>query len=83
MSSKSVNFRIDEDMKFQSEAVLAEMGLNMSSAITMFLKQVVNKREIPFKIEADPFYSKENQMFLAERLEKYELGKYTEHDILE
>lgn len=83
MSSKSINFRIDEDLKFKSEEVLAEMGLNMSSAITMFLKQVVNKREIPFKIEADPFYSAENQKLLAERLAKYELGEFTEHEIVE
>ncbi len=57
MTTKPVNFRIDEELKLQSEQVLSEMGLTMSSAITMFLKQVVNKREIPFKIEADPFYS--------------------------
>ncbi len=83
MSTKSVNFRIDETLKCQSEQVLSEMGLTMSSAITMFLKQVVNKREIPFKIEADPFYSEENQMLLAERLAKYESGIKFEKDILE
>ncbi len=83
MSSKSINFRIDEELKFQSEEVLAEMGLNMSSAITIFLKQVVNKREIPFKIEADPFYSPKNQELLVKRIADYEKGKYSEHEIEE
>ncbi len=83
MTTKPVNFRIDEELKLQSEQVLSEMGLTMSSAITMFLKQVVNKREIPFKIEADPFYSEKNQLLLAERLAKYEAGIKTERDILD
>ncbi len=83
MTTKPVNFRIDEELKLQSEQVLSEMGLTMSSAITMFLKQVVNKREIPFKIQADPFYSEKNQMLLAERLAKYEAGIKIERDILE
>ncbi len=83
MSTKSVNFRIDEKLKRQSEQVLSEMGLTMSSAITLFLKQVVNKREIPFTIQADPFYSEENQKLLADRLAKYEAGIKVERDILE
>jgi len=48
----------------------------MSSALTMFLQQVVNKRAIPFMLEAqDPFYSKDNMEKLEERIQKYKDGK--------
>ncbi|MDD6827000.1 MAG: type II toxin-antitoxin system RelB/DinJ family antitoxin, partial [Oscillospiraceae bacterium] len=32
-----VNFRIEDDIKANAESALKEMGLNMSTAITMFL----------------------------------------------
>ncbi len=84
MATKTINFRVDEELKLNAENVLSEMGLNMSSALTLFLQQMVNKREIPFKIEAkDPFYSLENQLLLADRLEKYDKGIMFEKEIIE
>ncbi len=84
MANKSINFRVDAELKSNAETVLSEIGLNMSSALTMFLQQIVNKRAIPFKLEAkDPFYSPENQALLASRLEKYERGIKTEKEIIE
>ena len=55
-----VNIRIDEDIKEKAETALKEMGLTMSSAITMFLVKVGREKRIPFEICADPFYSAEN-----------------------
>ncbi len=84
MSTKSVNFRIDEKLKNDADSILDEIGLSMTSALTLFLKQVVNKRAIPFKLEAeDPFYSLENQLLIAERLEEYKAKHYKEHELIE
>lgn len=84
MTKKNVNFRVDEELKKEADAVLKEIGLNMTTALTMFLKQVVNKRAIPFKLEAvDPFYSLDNQIILEQRLKDYTEGKYSEHEIIE
>ena len=63
-----INFRIDEDTKANAEAALKEMGLNMSSAITMFLTKVAREKRIPFEINADPFYSAENMLELRNRI---------------
>lgn len=52
-----VNFRIDEELKANAEQALKEMGLTMSSAITIFLVKVARERRIPFEITAD-FYGK-------------------------
>lgn len=52
----SVYTRVDPDTKEQAEAILNQLGIPMSNAIGMFLKQVVMQRGIPFamKLPAAP-----------------------------
>jgi DNA-damage-inducible protein J len=84
MSTKPINFRVDEKLKINAEVILAEMGLNMSSALNLFLQQMVNKRALPFAVEAaDPFYSKINQELLESRLSKYENDEKIERELIE
>ena len=64
MATTSVTIRMDENLKKQAEALFDEMGLNMTTAITMFTKAVVRQNKIPFEIAADPFYSEANQAHL-------------------
>lgn len=80
-----INFRIDEDIKTNAEAALKEMGLNMSSAITMFLTKVAREKRIPFEINADPFYSAENMLELRNRIESINNGTsvLSEHELIE
>lgn len=40
-----INFRIDEETKASAEAALKEMGLNMSSAISMFITKVAREKK--------------------------------------
>lgn len=49
----TTTLRIDDDLKRDCEVVLEDMGLSMSGAITLFLKQVVKQRAIPFVISCD------------------------------
>lgn len=74
MSMSTINIRIDEDLKDKSEMVLEDMGLNMTTAFKIFLKEVVRSHSIPFKIKADPFYSEANQRALKESIEQFENG---------
>lgn len=46
----TINIRIDDKLKEQAEDILAELGLNMTGAITIFLKTVVRNKGIPFTI---------------------------------
>ncbi len=80
-----INFRIDDDIKANAEQALKEMGLTMSSAITMFLVKVGRERRIPFEINADPFYSAENISELERRAANIKKGisKLKEHDLIE
>jgi len=84
MSTKPINFRVDEELKKKAEVILAEMGLNMSSALNIFLQQMVNKRALPFAVEAaDPFYSKTNQELLESRLANYKNDEKMERELIE
>ena len=47
-----VNFRIDDETKRQAEELFGQMGLTMTSAIMVFIRQSINERGIPFKVRA-------------------------------
>ena len=48
--SAEVRSRIEPDLKEQSTEVLADLGLDLSSAIRLFLRQVVEVRGLPFEV---------------------------------
>lgn len=48
-----INVNVDSKLKHDANDILKELGLNMSSAINMFLVQVVKKNGIPFEIVND------------------------------
>ena len=52
--TSNVFARVEPELKEQAEAVLDEIGLEMSSAITLFLKQLVFQRGIPFLLTIPP-----------------------------
>lgn len=54
MSATNLSVRVDADLKKEVESCLDEMGLNMSTAIIMYLKQIAKLRAIPFRIAANP-----------------------------
>ncbi|MCO7126515.1 type II toxin-antitoxin system RelB/DinJ family antitoxin [Sporolactobacillus shoreicorticis] len=81
--TKNVQVRLDEKLKDEANKVFDEMGLSMTSAITLFIKQVVTQRRIPFEIVADPFYSEENQSVLRESLKQYQMGKLKSHKLID
>lgn len=83
MATTSVTIRMDENLKKQVETLFDEMGLNMTTAITMFAKAVVRQNKIPFEIAADPFYSETNQAHLRKAIADLEAGKGQVHELIE
>lgn len=75
MATTSITIRMDEKLKKQAEILFDDMGLNMTTAFTIFTKAVVRQGKIPFEIAADPFYSKENQSRLMKSIAHLEEGK--------
>lgn len=60
MAQTVVNIRMDEDLKASFDSVCNELGLNMTTAITIFAKKMSRERRIPFEVSVDPFYSESN-----------------------
>lgn len=50
MGTTTINAKIDSDTKKAAQSVLQSLGLNMSEAITLFFKQIVYTRSIPFEL---------------------------------
>ena len=50
MATTNLNIRIDADLKKQSEQIFNELGLTMSTALTVFLRQTVRSNGIPFEL---------------------------------
>lgn len=46
----NLNVRVDSALKAQAEEVLSGVGLTMSGAITMFLKQIVREQSVPLSL---------------------------------
>ena len=66
MAQTSVNFRMDAELKESVEEICRKMGMNLTTAITIFCTKVAQERRIPFEITADPdpFYSESNIRYL-------------------
>ena len=81
----NVNIRIDADIKRQAEDLLTDMGLNMTTAVNIFLRQVLRTGSIPFEIttRTDDFYNPANQQRLLDSINRLEQGLGTEHELIE
>lgn len=49
----NINIKTDADLKSRADALFAELGMNMSVAINVFLRQAVYENRIPFEIYRD------------------------------
>ena len=83
MASTSVTIRMDKDLKRQVEKLFKDMGLNMTTAVTVFAKAVVRTGKIPFELDADPFYSESNQAYLRRAIAALDAGEGKEHELIE
>jgi DNA-damage-inducible protein J len=50
----NVSIRMDTELKKEAEALFYDLGLNMTNALTMFVKQAVRNQGIPFEITRAP-----------------------------
>ena len=53
MASVNVNIRMDADLKKQFEAFCSEVGMNMTTAFTIFARRTVRENRIPFEVSAN------------------------------
>lgn len=49
---KTLQVRLPNQLREEADQVLEEIGMDMSTAIRVYLKKVVHSRSIPFALEA-------------------------------
>jgi len=49
----NINIRMDIALKEEAESLLSEFGMNMTTAINVFLRQTVRQGKIPFEISVN------------------------------
>lgn len=49
--STNINIRIDKDVKNAAEKIFNELGLNMTTAINIFLRKAIQEQGIPFDVK--------------------------------
>lgn len=76
-----ISLRIDDDVKKSAEQACADIGLSMSTAITIYLKKLGREKRIPFEVSVDPFYSNENMARLRKSIAKMEATGGTVHEV--
>lgn len=50
MTAISTNIKIDPTLKQEAQALFESLGLNLSTAVNMFLRQSVREQAIPFRV---------------------------------
>lgn len=75
MGQTNINIRMDEDLKRNFDNVCNELGLNMSTAITIFAKKMSREKRIPFDVSIEPFYTESNMIALAESKNELDTNK--------
>lgn len=54
MSKVNTNISLDADLKKSAQALFSDLGLDMTTAVTLFLRQAVREQAIPFEIRRIP-----------------------------
>ena len=66
MAQINVNIRMDSEVKQEAEQLFDSLGMNMTTAFNIFIRQSLRIGGIPFKIISDErgFYNKYNQNYM-------------------
>ena len=69
INDTTVTIRVNSTTKKQAQKLFGDLGLDMSTAINMFLKKSINEEAIPFEVSTTrkPNYKTKQAMARAER----------------
>lgn len=53
MMTTNLNIRLDKNIKDQAESIFNELGINMTTAVNIFLRTAIREHGIPFALKLD------------------------------
>ena len=75
MSQTNLSIRMDDGLKHDFDRVCNELGMSMTTAITMLAKKMAREKCLPFEASIDPFYSSSNIKALKESINQMKQNK--------
>ena len=81
MAQTTVSVRMDDSLKRDFDEICNELGISMTTAITMLAKKMTREKRLPFDVSIDPFYSDENMARLRKSIAQMESTGGTIHEI--
>ena len=81
MAQTTLSVRMDDSLKSDFDKVCNELGLSMTTAITMLAKKLTREIRLPFEVSVDPFYSEENLARLRRSIAQMESTGGTVHEV--
>jgi len=80
----SLNVKIDRSVKAEADKVANAMGMTLSTAINIFVRQMVSERAIPFRIQLIDDEAKQfHELIDSIRAENREKGLLSDDEINE
>lgn len=71
MATTNISIRMDTELKSQADAFFGELGMNLTTAFTIFVKQSLRDGKIPFEISLNqPNKATISAMLEAEKIAK-------------
>ena len=81
-NTTNISIRMDADLKARADALFTELGMNLTTAFNIFVRQSLREGGIPFEVKLEQ-PNKETAMLEAERIAKDPAVKgYTDLDEL-
>ena len=81
MAQTTVSVRMDEALKRDFDNICNELGLSMTTAITLLAKKMTREKRLPFEVALDPFYSEQNLARLRASIAQMEATGGTVHEV--
>ncbi len=75
MAQTTISVRMDDTLKKDFDSVCNDLGLTMTTAVTLLAKKMTREKRLPFEVSIDPFYSASNLDALEESIDQMKQGK--------
>lgn len=78
-----LQIRLDDKLRKDAQEVAQGLGMDLTTAVRIFLNQMVIDSALPFKPELDPFFSHKNQSALKESIAQGKNGEFIKKTLAE
>ncbi len=75
MAQTTISIRMDENLKRDFDKICDDLGMTMTTAITMLAKKMTREQRLPFEASIDPFFSESNMTYLRQGIAALNAGQ--------